>query len=163
RLRYRAICRPTLPRRRPPDRDCALLGAHEPPHLPYDPGHRRGWENAAQWSEAGARRRRPQRCRRSLPKRSSHPPALQWLPALERGSVQFMPVYPGDPTTPGIASVPNLREGLRLAGKQLQHDLPTIPVDPRSSADAAPILRGLAGAAAPHDWQGGLTFEYHVG
>jgi N-acetylated-alpha-linked acidic dipeptidase len=83
--------------------------------------------------------------------------------AVQRGSVQFMPVYPGDPTTPGVASVPNLPDSLRLAGKQLQYDLPSIPVNPLSAADAAPVLRALTGSSAPHDWQGSLGFVYHVG
>lgn len=83
--------------------------------------------------------------------------------AAQRGSVQFLPVYPGDPTTPGIASVPNLPASLRLSGEQLRHDIPNIPVTPISSADATPILRALAGPEAPHDWQGGIHLAYRVG
>jgi N-acetylated-alpha-linked acidic dipeptidase len=83
--------------------------------------------------------------------------------AVQRGSVQFMPIYPGDPTTPGIASVPGLPEAKRIPLDKLQYDQPTIPVNPLSSADAAPILRALGGPVAAHDWQGGLAFAYHVG
>jgi N-acetylated-alpha-linked acidic dipeptidase len=83
--------------------------------------------------------------------------------AVQRGSVQFLPIYPGDPTTPGIASVPGLPSSERIPGAMLQYDLPSIPVDPLSAADAAPILRALAGQAVPHDWQGSLDFPYHLG
>jgi N-acetylated-alpha-linked acidic dipeptidase len=83
--------------------------------------------------------------------------------AVQRGSVQFLPIYPGDPTTPGIASTPNLPDAERIPVDKLQADQPDIPVTPLSSADAAPILRALAGAAVPHDWQGGLAFPYHLG
>ena len=83
--------------------------------------------------------------------------------AVQRGSVQFMPLYSGDPTTPGVASVPGLPATSRLAGRELRFNLPDIPVNPLSSADAEPILRALSGAAVPRDWQGGLGFPYHVG
>jgi len=83
--------------------------------------------------------------------------------AVQRGSVQFLPIYPGDPTTPGIASTPSLPLSQRIPADKLQYDLPSIPVDPLSSADAAPILQALGGPAAPRDWQGGLPFPYHLG
>ncbi|MDP9038598.1 MAG: M28 family metallopeptidase [Acidobacteriota bacterium] len=83
--------------------------------------------------------------------------------AVQRGSVQFMPVYPGDPTTPGVASVPGLPASHRLSGRELRFDQPSIPVNPLSSADALPILRALGGAGVPREWQGGLGFAYHVG
>jgi N-acetylated-alpha-linked acidic dipeptidase len=82
---------------------------------------------------------------------------------VQRGSVQFLPIYPGDPTTPGIASVPSLPAADRIPINKLQDDLPSIPVDPLSAADAAPILRALGGPATPLDWQGGLPFPYHLG
>lgn len=83
--------------------------------------------------------------------------------AVQRGSVQFMPIYPGDPTTPGIASVPDLPASKRIPTDKLQYNLPSIPANPLSSADAAPILRGLTGPEAPRDWQGGLGFPYRLG
>ena len=83
--------------------------------------------------------------------------------AVQRGSVQFLPIYPGDPTTPGVASVPDLPESRRIPMDKLQYDLPSIPVNPLSSADAAPILRALGGPAAPRDWQGGMGFPYRLG
>jgi len=83
--------------------------------------------------------------------------------AVQRGSVQFLPIYPGDPTTPEVASVPGLPASARIPLDKLQYDLPSIPANPLSSADAAPILRALAGPDAPREWQGGLGFPYRLG
>jgi N-acetylated-alpha-linked acidic dipeptidase len=83
--------------------------------------------------------------------------------AVQRGSVQFLPIYPGDPTTPGIASVPSLPASKRIPTDKLQYVLPSIPATPLSSADATPILRALTGPEAPREWQGGLGFPYHLG
>ena len=83
--------------------------------------------------------------------------------AAQLGSVQFLPIYPGDPTTPGIASVPGLPDTGRTPADKLQNDLPSIPVVPLSAADAAPILHALGGVSAPREWQGGLAFPYHLG
>lgn len=83
--------------------------------------------------------------------------------AVQRGSAQFLPIYPGDPTTPGVASTPALSPSLRIPTDKLQYDLPSIPVSPLSSADAAPILRALSGPDVPLDWQGGLDFPYKLG
>jgi N-acetylated-alpha-linked acidic dipeptidase len=87
-----------------------------------------------------------------------------WRPetGIQRGSVQYLFKYPGDATTPGIASTPDLPQSKRLPLSQVS-DLPTIPSMPLSYRDAAPILRRLAGPAAPRDWQGALPFSYHVG
>jgi N-acetylated-alpha-linked acidic dipeptidase len=83
--------------------------------------------------------------------------------AVQRGSVQFLPIYPGDPQTPGVASTPGLPESKRIPVDKLQYNQPTIPVSPLSSADAAPILRAMGGPESPRDWQGALPFPYHVG
>ncbi len=87
--------------------------------------------------------------------------------AVQRGSVQFLPLYPGDPETPGIASTPDLPDSRRLTPDQTRTipggDQPSIPANPLSYKDAAPILRALSGPVPPHDWQGGLPFTYHLG
>jgi len=87
--------------------------------------------------------------------------------AVQRGSVQFLPIYPGDPETPGIASTIDLPESKRKSEAQTKElpggDQPSIPANPLSYKDAAPILRALAGPASPHEWQGGLPFTYHLG
>ena len=87
--------------------------------------------------------------------------------AVQRGSVQFLPIYPGDPETPGVASTPDLPDSKRMTEAQTKQlpggDQPSIPANPLSYKDAGPILRALAGPASPHDWQGGLPFTYHLG
>ncbi|WP_396275045.1 M28 family metallopeptidase [Granulicella aggregans] len=82
---------------------------------------------------------------------------------VQRGSTQFLPIYPGDPETPGIASTPDLPDSKRIPADQLQKNQPSIPVNPLSYKDAAPILQALGGPQTPHEWQGGLPFTYHLG
>ena len=82
--------------------------------------------------------------------------------AVQRGSVQFLPLYPGDPETPGIASTPDLPDSKRITDPAKMNQ-PSIPVNPLSYKDAAPILQALDGASVPHEWQGGLPFAYHLG
>ncbi len=87
-----------------------------------------------------------------------------WRPdtGVQRGSVQYLFRYPGDPTTPDIASVPDLPESKRTPPAQAT-DLPRIPATPLSYADATPILANLGGPESPRAWQGALPFTYHVG
>lgn len=82
--------------------------------------------------------------------------------AVQRGSVQFLPLYAGDPSSPGVAATPDLPDSKRAMdpGKMNQ---PSIPVNPLSYQDAAPILAALGGPASPREWQGGLPFTYHLG
>ena len=77
----------------------------------------------------------------------------------QRGSVLDMPTYPGDPLTPGYGSTKNAK---RLDYKTAP-TLTQIPVLPISYADAAPLLRALAGPVAPADWRGALPLTYHLG
>ena len=88
-------------------------------------------------------------------------PAGAWRPkdGVQRGSVADMPLYPGDPLTPGVGAT---KDAKRLDVK----DAPTItkiPVLPISYADAQPLLAALAGPVAPEGWRGGLGITYHVG
>jgi N-acetylated-alpha-linked acidic dipeptidase len=83
--------------------------------------------------------------------------------AVQRGSIQFMPIYPGDPTTPGIASTLDLPDSRRIPIDKLQSNQASIPTNPLSYGDAAPILKALGGAESPRDWQGALPFTYHLG
>lgn len=77
----------------------------------------------------------------------------------QRGSVLDMPVYPGDPLTPGYGATKN--------AKRLAHtEAPTImkiPVLPISYGDALPLLKALGGEVAPAAWRGALPITYHVG
>lgn len=91
-------------------------------------------------------------------------PKGPWRPAsaVQRGSIGYMFQFPGDPTTPGIASTPSLPDSKRTAPAD-SAQLPTIPVTPLSYADASPILEHLGGPPSPREWQGALPFTYHVG
>ena len=91
-------------------------------------------------------------------------PKGPWRPpsGVQRGSVGYMFQFPGDPTTPGIASTPNLPDSKRISPAESEQ-LPKIPVTPLSYADASPILEHLSGPPSPREWQGGLPFTYHVG
>ncbi len=81
---------------------------------------------------------------------------------VQRGSIELMFKYPGDPTTPGVASLPTLPDSERIPPGQAQN-LPSVPTTPLSYGDASPILRELAGPDSPRDWQGALPFTYHLG
>jgi N-acetylated-alpha-linked acidic dipeptidase len=78
---------------------------------------------------------------------------------VQRGSVMDMPVYPGDPLTPGIGAT---KDAKRLPLSEAV-TLTRIPVMPISYADAQPLLEALAGRTAPPAWRGGLPITYRVG
>jgi N-acetylated-alpha-linked acidic dipeptidase len=78
---------------------------------------------------------------------------------VQRGSVMDLPLYPGDPLSPGWASEPGSRR-LPIAEART---LATIPVMPISYGDAIPLLGSLEGPVAPGSWRGALPFTYHVG
>jgi len=77
----------------------------------------------------------------------------------QRGSVMDMPVYPGDPLTPGIGATANAK---RLPLSEVK-TLTKIPVMPISYEDATPLLKGLQGELVPESWRGSLPLTYHVG
>jgi N-acetylated-alpha-linked acidic dipeptidase len=79
--------------------------------------------------------------------------------AVQRGSVQDLTLYSGDPLTPGVGAVPGAK---RLALKDAK-TLLKIPVLPISYADAEPLLAALGGRVVPPSWRGGLPMTYHVG
>jgi N-acetylated-alpha-linked acidic dipeptidase len=88
-------------------------------------------------------------------------PRGPWRPmtGIERGSILYGELYPGDPLTPGIAATPEAR---RIAPADAAN-LPHIPTMPINAQDAGVILSSLGGPHVPHGWQGGLPFTYHVG
>jgi N-acetylated-alpha-linked acidic dipeptidase len=87
-----------------------------------------------------------------------------WRPdtGVQRGSTGYMFEFPGDPTTPGTASVASLPSSQRLSPAQ-SAQLPKIPVTPLSYHDAWPVLQHLGGPESPREWQGSLPFTYHTG
>jgi N-acetylated-alpha-linked acidic dipeptidase len=78
---------------------------------------------------------------------------------VQRGSVMDMPVYPGDPQTPGAGAV----EGAKLIPLDEVQTITKIPVLPISYADATPFLTALRGETVPGEWRGALPLTYHVG
>ena len=97
-------------------------------------------------------------------KRGDKYPDGPWRPdtGVQRGSVGYMFEFPGDPTTPGVASVPSLPESQRVSPQQ-SAQMPKIPVTPLSYHDIWPVLQHLGGPDSPREWQGALPFTYHVG
>lgn len=81
---------------------------------------------------------------------------------VQRGTILYIFKYPGDPTTPGVASTPDLPAARRIL-RQDAANQPKIPATPLSYHDAAPILAALGGPESPRAWQGGLPFTYHIG
>ena len=79
--------------------------------------------------------------------------------AVQRGSVQDMTLYSGDPLTPGVGATAGAK---RLSIKDAKTIL-KIPVMPISYADAQPLLAALSGRTAPAAWRGGLPLAYHIG
>lgn len=78
---------------------------------------------------------------------------------IQRGSVMDMPVYPGDPLTPGVGAT---KDAKRLNRKDAI-TIMKIPVLPISYEDAQPLLQLLSGQVVPASWRGGLPITYHVG
>ncbi len=78
---------------------------------------------------------------------------------VQRGSVLDMPLYPGDPLSPGWAS----EKGSKRLPISEAKTLMKIPVLPLSYGDAQPILEQLTGPVVPPDWRGSLPLTYHAG
>ena len=78
---------------------------------------------------------------------------------VQRGSVMDMPVYPGDPLTPGVGATKDAKR-LKLSEVTTLTKVPTLPI---SYADAKPLLAALTGPVAPENWRGALPITYRVG
>ena len=78
---------------------------------------------------------------------------------LQRGGIVYDFNLPGDPRTPGWASVP----GGRFLPAETAVSMPTIAAAPMSYKDAQKILEKMSGPTAPSAWQGGLPFRYRLG
>jgi len=78
---------------------------------------------------------------------------------IQRGAITYDFMVPGDPQTPGWASVPSAR---RIPIEEAV-SAPKIMALPLSWHDAKPLLESMDGPVAPKDWQGGLSFDYHFG
>ena len=84
-----------------------------------------------------------------------------WRPAdgIQRGSIQYIFNYPGDPLTPGAPALP----GTPRQSPEAAKNLPRIPTTPISYGEAQPLLQSLAGPEAPESFRGGLPITYRVG
>jgi N-acetylated-alpha-linked acidic dipeptidase len=78
---------------------------------------------------------------------------------VQRGAITYDFMAPGDPQTPGWASVP----GAKRISIEEAVSAPKIMALPLSWHDAKPLLENMDGPIAPKDWQGGLPFQYHLG
>jgi N-acetylated-alpha-linked acidic dipeptidase len=88
-------------------------------------------------------------------------PKGPWGPEyhIQRGSITYDFIVPGDPQTPGWASVP----GAKRIPIEEAVSVPKIMALPLSWHDAKPLLAAMDGPLAPEDWQGGLPIKYHLG
>jgi N-acetylated-alpha-linked acidic dipeptidase len=78
---------------------------------------------------------------------------------VQRGSVMDMPIYPGDPLTPGIGATKDAKR-LDIKDVKVFTKIPTLPI---SYGDAQPLLESLGGPVAPESWRGALPITYHIG
>ncbi len=77
----------------------------------------------------------------------------------QRGAITYDFIVPGDPLTPGWASV----EGARRITPAESQTVPKIIATVMSWHDAKPMLEEMDGPVAPDDWQGGLPITYRLG
>jgi N-acetylated-alpha-linked acidic dipeptidase len=78
---------------------------------------------------------------------------------IQRGAITYDFIVPGDPLTPGWASVP----GAKQIPPEEAQSLPKIMAVALSWADAKPLLQNMGGPAAPKSWEGGLPIKYRLG
>jgi N-acetylated-alpha-linked acidic dipeptidase len=78
---------------------------------------------------------------------------------IQRGAITYDFIEPGDPLTPGWASIP----GAKRIRPEDAVSLPKIMGVPLSWHDAKPLLEKLDGPLAPDSWQGGLPLKYKLG
>jgi N-acetylated-alpha-linked acidic dipeptidase len=78
---------------------------------------------------------------------------------IQRGAITYDFMVPGDPLTPGWASIP----GAKRIPVEEAVSIPKIMALPLSWHDAKPLLAQMDGPLAPDNWQGGLPIKYHLG
>src|SRR5258705_5584139 len=75
---------------------------------------------------------------------------------IQRGAITYDYIVPGDPTTPGWASV----AGAKHIPISEAKSMPKIMALPLSWRDAKPLLENMGGPLAPKKWQGELPITY---
>jgi N-acetylated-alpha-linked acidic dipeptidase len=88
------------------------------------------------------------------PKGGARPPQ-----GVQRGSVEVMSLYPGDPLTPGVGAT---QDAKRLT-RETSPVILKIPALPISYGDALPLLEAIDGPVAPKNFRGQLPVTYHIG
>ncbi|MGD0501812.1 MAG: transferrin receptor-like dimerization domain-containing protein [Steroidobacteraceae bacterium] len=78
---------------------------------------------------------------------------------IQHGAITYDYIVPGDPTTPGWASVPGARHIAPADAKSL----PKIVGLPLSWRDAKPLLEHMSGEEVPPEWRGALPITYRFG
>ena len=78
---------------------------------------------------------------------------------IQRGAITYDFMIPGDPQTPGWASVP----GAKRIPIEEAVSAPKIMALPLSWHDAKPLLESMDGPLAPAPWRGALPIQYHLG
>ena len=78
---------------------------------------------------------------------------------VQRGSVQDITLYSGDPLTPGVAATADAKRLTRETARTILK-IPAIPI---SYADAEPLLAALGGPVAEAAARGALPITYHIG
>jgi N-acetylated-alpha-linked acidic dipeptidase len=89
-------------------------------------------------------------------------PRGPWRPisGIQRGSVLYTQLYPGDPLVPGLDPGIGTAKNISPADAASLSHIPTMPIN---AQDAAVILGSLGGRHVPRTWQGGLPLTYHLG
>jgi N-acetylated-alpha-linked acidic dipeptidase len=77
---------------------------------------------------------------------------------IQRGAITYDFMVPGDPLTPGWASLP----GAKRIPESEAVSLPHIVALPLSWHDAQALLENMDGPIAPKDWQGSLPITYRL-
>ena len=75
---------------------------------------------------------------------------------IQRGAIAYDYIVPGDPTTPGWASVP----GAKRIAPEAALSIPKIIALPLSWRDAKPLLENMNGPEVPKQWRGALPITY---
>ncbi len=78
---------------------------------------------------------------------------------VQRGSVADMPLYSGDPLTPGVGATADAKR-LPIDKAPTIAKIPTLPI---SYADARPLLAALGGPVVPEAFRGALPITYRFG
>ena len=99
--------------------------------------------------------RRRLRCRRRLPRGPWRP-----MSGIQRGSILYTEIYPGDPLTPGVAATPDAK---RLAPADATKPSAHSHYAHQRAGRLRDPLASLGGEHVPRAWQGGLPFTYHIG